>query len=186
MYGEDAVQEDEETWRIPCRHRVFPGASEEALAQAEQAMGFPLPEALKELLQITNGLELYVSPAAGYYSPTFHIEYRIFSTTELVTINQNLLKDFRAMLGDDPDFRDVHALNYVAFCDAHDGNYLAILLEGPERSKVFFLDHEYLFRPYSEQDADLYYTVAPSLDAWLELVAKTEGWGGFGEPTPMI
>jgi hypothetical protein len=76
-----------------------------------------------------------------------------------------------------PDFRDFHTLNYVAFCDAHDGNYLAILREGPEQGKVFFLDHEYLFRPYSERDADLYYTVAESLEAWLELVVKTKGVG---------
>ena len=86
----------------------------------------------------------------------------------------------------DPAYRNIHTLNYVAFCNAHDGNYLAILREGPEQGKVFFLDHEYEFFPYDESTIEAYYTIAESLEAWLELVAKTKGWGGFGRRVPPL
>jgi hypothetical protein len=185
----DVLIETEDAWLVPCTHTTYAPALPEDIRAIEQSLGFALPESLHHFLQLTNGAQLYVAPLA--WKPSWstkgdYIHYHIFSTLELVTINQNLLKDFRAMLGNDPDFRDLHTLNYVAFCDAHDGNYLAILREGPEQGKVFFLDHEYLFRPYSERDADLYYTVAESLEAWLELVVKTKGWGGFGRRVPPL
>jgi hypothetical protein len=181
--------ETEEEWLIPCWHILNPPATRVEIEMAQEQLGYKLPDELHQFLQIANGARLYcLTPL--WLLDTFpnaqYQRYHIFSTLEVVTINQNLLKDFRAMLGNDPDFRDLHTLNYVAFCDAHDGNYLAILREGPEQGKVFFLDHEYLFRPYSERDADLYYTIAESLEAWLELVVKTKGWGGFGRRVPPL
>lgn len=182
-FGE-ALVEAEEAWLVPCSHHVYSPASQEDIVLAERALGFFLPENLGQFLQLTNGAQLYAARLA--WKPEWvpgneHIEYHIFSTAELVTVNQNLLSWFRSMLGDDPDFRDHHALNYIAFCDGHDGNYLAILLEGPEKGKVFFLNHEYLFRPYSELDTDLYFTVAKSFGDWLELLVRTKGRGGFGK-----
>ena len=185
----EILSETANTWFVPCTHSPSPQATTEQIHSVEQALGFVLPQDLHHLWLQMDGGKFYIVPRM-WLRDTFpearHVRYHIFSTLELVTINQNLLKDFRAMLGNDPDFRDLHTLNYVAFCDAHDGNYLAILREGPEQGKVFFLDHEYLFRPYSERDADLYYTVAESLKAWLELVAKTKGWGGFGRGVPPL
>ena len=87
------------------------------------------------------------------------------------------------MLGDDVDFRNVQRLNYLAICDATDNNYQAILLEGLERGTVFFLNHEYFGRPYTERDSDLYYTLASSVEAWFELIVESGGWGGRGEMT---
>jgi hypothetical protein len=185
-----AVEETEAAWIVHCHHILKPPAMLEDIVRVETALGYKLPAELVEFLSITNGAWLYRIP--GAWAPDWarqedpeagYTLYHVFSTTELVTVNRNLLSDFRSMLGEDPDFRDLHTLNYIAFCDAHDGNYLAILLEGPEKDKIFFLDHEYLFRPYSELDVDLYYTIAESLEAWLELVVRTKGRGGFGKPS---
>jgi hypothetical protein len=185
-----AVEETEAAWIVPCHHILKPPAMPEDIIWAETTLGYALPAELVELLSITNGARLYRTPDA--WAPDWtrqkdpeagYTLYHVFSTTELSIVNRSLLSCFRSMLGDDPDFRDFHTLNYIAFCDAHDGNYLAILLEGPDKGKVFFLDHEYLFRPYSELDADVYYTIAESLKAWLELVVRTKGRGGFGKPS---
>jgi hypothetical protein len=43
--------------------------------------------------------------------------------------------------------------NYIAFYDAKDGNYQAILLEGPECGKVFMLHHEHYYCPHGEKPA---------------------------------
>lgn len=182
---EGIVGETAEAWLVRCWHEPNAPVNEDTLWEMEQEMkqvwGKSIPEELRQLLRLADGGRLFVLSLKDWQGIAPYARYHIFSTTELATINRNLLKDFRAMLGSDPDFRDFHVLNYVAFCDAHNGNYLAILLEGPERGKVFFLYKEYLFRPYSKLDADLYYTVAPSLEAWLELVVRTKGWDGFGE-----
>ncbi len=184
-----SVGEAEREWLIPCWHFLNSPATTAEIDEAQKRLGYELPKAIYHFLQITNGAKLYcLTPLwlLDTFPDAEYQRYHIFNLSELVTVNQNLLSWFRLMLGDDPDFCDFHTLNYIAFCDAHDGNYLAILLEGLSRGKVFFLDHEYLFRPYSELDIDVYYTVAESFDAWLELLIKTKGWGGFGRLVPPL
>lgn len=178
MFGISAINGDSVYWFIPYRHQIFSGANDDDITQTEQSLKITLPLELKELLQISDGIWLYMLNLSWFtHGP--YIKYRIFSSSELARVNHELLDNFRQMLGEDPDFREISMLNYIAFCDAHDGNYLAIILDGMKQGYIFFLDHEYLFRPYSERDADLYYTVAPSLEEWLRILAHTYGWGGF-------
>jgi hypothetical protein len=185
----DVLIETEDAWLVPCTHTTYAPALPEDIRAIEQSLGFALPESLHHFLQLTNGAQLYVAPLA--WKPSWstkgdYIHYHIFSTLELVKINREMLETFRHFARLDPSYRNIHTLNYVAFCDAHDGNYLAILREGPEQGKVFFLDHEYEFFPYDESTIEAYYTIAESLEAWLELVAKTKGWGGFGRGVPPL
>jgi len=185
----DVLIETEDAWLVPCTHTTYSPALPEDIRAIEQSLGFALPESLHHFLQLTNGAQLYVAPLA--WKPSWstkgdYIHYHIFSTLELVKINREMLETFRHFARLDPSYRNIHTLNYVAFCDAHDGNYLAILREGPEQGKVFFLDHEYEFFPYDESTIEAYYTIAESLEAWLELVAKTKGWGGFGRGVPPL
>jgi hypothetical protein len=185
----DVLIETEDAWLVPCTHTTYAPALPEDIRAIEQSLGFALPESLHHFLQLTNGAQLYVAPLA--WKPSWstkgdYIHYHIFSTLELVKINREMLETFRHFARLDPAYRNIHTLNYVAFCDAHDGNYLAILREGPEQGKVFFLDHEYEFFPHDESTIEAYYTVAESLEAWLELVAKTKGWGGFGRRVPPL
>jgi len=181
--------ETEEEWLIPCWHILNPPATCVEIEMAQEQLGYKLPEELHQFLQIANGARLYcLTPL--WLLDTFpnaqYQRYHIFSTLELVKINREMLETFRHFARLDPAYRNIHTLNYVAFCDAHDGNYLAILREGPEQGKVFFLDHEYEFFPHDESTIEAYYTVAESLEAWLELVAKTKGWGGFGRRVPPL
>jgi len=185
----DVLIETEDAWLVPCTHTTYAPALPEDIRAIEQSLGFALPESLHHFLQLTNGAQLYVAPLA--WKPSWstkgdYIHYHIFSTLELVKINREMLETFRHFARLDPAYRNIHTLNYVAFCDAHDGNYLAILREGPEQGKVFFLDHEYEFFPHDESTIEAYYTVAESLEAWLELVVKTKGWGGFGRRVPPL
>jgi len=181
--------ETEEEWLIPCWHILNPPATRVEIEMAQEQLGYKLPEELHQFLQIANGARLYcLTPL--WLLDTFpnaqYQRYHIFSTLELVKINREMLETFRHFARLDPAYRNIHTLNYVAFCDAHDENYLAILREGPEQGKVFFLDHEYEFFPHDESTIEAYYTVAESLEAWLELVAKTKGWGGFGRRVPPL
>jgi hypothetical protein len=47
------VNEDGEPWQIT----LDPGLSEEKIAEFETKVGFPLPESVRELLRLTNGIE---------------------------------------------------------------------------------------------------------------------------------
>jgi len=187
------VRETEVAWIVSCRHILKPPAKPAEIVWTETELGYELPEELDEFLSITNGAQLYKVP--GAWIPDWvrqaepeagYVRYHLFSTLELIKINREMLETFRHFARLDPAYRNIHTLNYVAFCNAHDGNYLAILREGPEQGKVFFLDHEYEFFPYDESTIEAYYTIAESLEAWLELVAKTKGWGGFGRGVPPL
>lgn len=171
-------------WLIPCVHEANPPATDVQLDELEQALSVTLPEDLRTFLQLADGARLYCTPGVPPRVRTKgakSVGYRIFSTAGILETNQALLRQFRILLGDDVDFREIERLNYLAFCDARNDNYLAILLEGPGSGSVFFLHHDYQFRPYSALDADLYYTIAPSFGAWLELLATSGGWRGFGK-----
>jgi hypothetical protein len=109
---------------------------------------------------------------------TEHIRYRLLGTWELVELNYRLRNDFRSTLGNGPEDKKTPELNYVAFCDVTDGHFLAILLHGRSKGRVFFLDRE---SAYDKESSDLYYTLADSLEAWIRLIVATGGWGGRGE-----
>lgn len=172
-----APSESEDAWRLPCTHTVNPPATPSALALVEHEIEQELPDSLRDLLLLANGLKLYIAPLAGGGE---YVEYHIFSTEELAYWKREMYNVFRATYKDDPELCDIRILNYVAFCDAHDGNYLAIVSEGARTGQIFFLNHELCFRPYSEQDSDFYFIVAESIEAWLETIWRTKGLGGFG------
>jgi len=173
-------REDTEFCYLHCTHRLYQATSAPELANLEKSLETQLPFHLKQLLQTTNGAEFFITPNWGFPDERV-VRYHVFNTEEILRTNRELLKQFRSMLGDDPDFQDVHSLNYVAFCDAHDDNYLAILLDKQMYGSVFFLNNEYLYRPYTEQDSDLYYTVAGSLEEWFGRLLLSSGWDGFYE-----
>ena len=170
--------EDEQFWHIACTHRLYAQASEETIEQTEILLQKTLPSDLKSLLRLTNGGELFIAPNLWFPEENY-ARYRLFGTTEIRKVNQDLFDRFRGMLGKDPDFQNIYTLNYIAFCDAHDDNYLAALLDNPMYGSIFFLDHEYLYRPYSVQDSDLYYPVSNSLENWIEQLVSFSGWNGF-------
>lgn len=179
----DLLEDHGERWRVKSSHQANPGAGEAAIEQAEAALGFELPHQLRSFVRIANGAELFIVHRLGLESifpGTFHVRYRLLGTDALVTTNRSLLQRFRSALGNDPDFKAFRQLNYIAFCDVSEGNYLAILLEGQGAGKVFHLDRELCARPYSELDADIYETLANSLEEWLALLRDTGGWAGRG------
>jgi len=107
--------------------------------------------------------------------------YWLFGTQELVDRNRWMLDQFldcrELMFGDDPEFCDVFRLNYLAFCDVRDWNYNAFLVDPPQPEIIFFLHHGYFYRPYSDLDADLYFTVAHSFEEWLQQLIDGGGEG---------
>lgn len=176
----DVLIETPGAWLIPCFHKLYPSASRVEIDELEHAIEKELPTDLRAFLLLANGAKLYIAPRAwapSWSTETSYIEYQLYNSAELIQLNKQLADDFRSMLGEDPEFEQVSTLNYLAFCDAHDGNYLALVMEGPQKGKVFFLDKEYSFRPYRDQD--LYFTVAQTLDSWFERVAKSKGLSGF-------
>jgi hypothetical protein len=178
-FGESIIQSNLH-WIVKCAHLLNPPASTSDIQEAEGRLSVSLPDELRELLRFANGAKLFVAPRSGDWAGTEHVRYDIFGTERLAAINDQLFDGFRSCLRDDPDFKDINRLNYLAFCDVDDGNFLALLLEGPARSKVFFLDREYLGRPYGDAASDAYYTVSDSLESWLKLLADTAGWAGRG------
>jgi hypothetical protein len=189
VVGADAVSESSDSWLVKCTQHPNPPATPAEIDSAEQALGYALPVGIRRLLLCANGGRFYAVPLVwqhDVFPNATHVRYHIFSCSELIEYNCRLLQTFHKLLGDDPDFVQYERLNYLAFCDAHNGNYLAALLEGSATGRVFLLDREYSFRPYSDLDSDLYYSVADSLETWLDLVQSTGGWGGFGQLAPPL
>jgi len=174
----DLLEDKGATWRLKCSHRLNPPASECAIQHAEHELGFVLPGELHTLLRATNGADLFVSPSIGFDTPL--AAHKVLNTDELIARNKYALDCFRYSFATDPDYKEVRRLNYVVFCDVNNGNYAAIVLEGSAKDRVFFLDREGCFRPYSPRDADMYYTLADSLEGWLALLRDTEGCAGTG------
>ena len=185
----DVIPETEQCWLVPCGHITNAPATSEQVAGMEKEIGLKVPEQLGQFLLLSNGAKLFclhsVRDGVPLPNPS-RMRYPLFSASEIVELNKELWNSFQGMLGDDPDFRHITKLNYIAFCDAHDGNYLAILVDEPYVGQIFFLDHELLFRPFSEHefDREFYPIIAPSFTAWLELLVDTNGWNGFGPFLP--
>jgi len=183
-YGPIA-EETRKSWLVPCSHTFFPAAPTASIEHTESELGFAIPSAYKQLLGITNGAKLFcvkqkwsedISPGA------LDIRYHLFGCDELVEVNTGLLASFRKFYAKDPEYKDCHQLNYLAFCDA-DGDYQSLLLDEPKDPQVFLLCHEFAYRPYDVRDADLNYKLADSLRSWLELICKSGGWEGRGMQT---
>jgi hypothetical protein len=92
-----------------------------------------------------------------------------------------MLQTFLEAYADDHEFEDVRSLNYMAFCDATNDNYQAVVIDGQHGNRVFLLFYEFQCRPYSELDSDFYYTISESIESWLGLILITGGWGGRGD-----
>jgi hypothetical protein len=185
----DVIPGTEQCWLVPCGHIINAPATAEQVAGMEKEIGLKVPEQLSQFLLLSNGAKLFcvysVWDGIPLPNPSL-MRYPVFNTSEIAELSKELWDNFQGALGDDPDFRHFTRLNYIAFCDAHDGNYLAILVEEPYVGQIFFLNHELLFRPFSEHEFDREFSpiIAPSFTAWLELLADTNGWNGFGPFLP--
>ena len=171
-------------WEIPCSHTRYDPALEADLKRLASRLRQVVPASLSSLLRATNGAEFfrlhYQSSVGsdGYYIP----RYRVFNCDKTLEVNRELLDVFRSYAESDDRYRKTRRLNYLAYCDVGDGNYLAVNLAGANAGSVFFLDHEYGFYPYSSELAteDAYAHVAGSIDEWLVRLVQTGGWDGLG------
>jgi hypothetical protein len=177
-FGETAV-----AWLLRCYHEKNAPVSDEKIRGVEKALNIEVPHGYQEFLRMCDGAKLFIVSRKGkheLFPDSRHIRYHLFGVRELVEMNRKLFDEFRTFLGTDPAYKDMLKSNYLAFCDVADGNFLSILLEGKDQGKVFLMNHEYYYCPYSVEVSDLNYTLAPSFEDWLKLVVQTGGWGGRG------
>jgi len=179
--------ETDSDWLVPVNHEVNPPASAAELSTTESALaetieGNPLPADYRTFLEVSNGANLFVVNAVWkQQAGATHPRFQLFGTERLVAVNRELFTYFRDSLGDTPRFADTTYLNFVAIGEAHNYNHIAIVTAGDDVGKVFFLATEGMARPYADRYAEMYPTLAPSFAAWLELIATTSGWEGYGE-----
>lgn len=170
-----------ENWLIPCTHIFHKPATEAQIVAIASELGRELPVELNDFLRLTNGAELFRLHYRPGKSSYWVARYKILNCSELVQVDQEILETFRSYAEFDEKCRDLERLNYLAFCDVGDGNYLAISLEGTNTGHVFFLDHGYGFYPYMDESTrDAYAYVADSLGQWLERLVQSEGQDGMG------
>jgi hypothetical protein len=184
-FGSD-YGETPQSWLVPCGHILNPPATREQIEIAEASLGFSIPESYKQFLEISDGAKLFGTPRKWpkeTLEGEHHYRFHLFNCQELVESNDRLRQVFREVYAQDPEFRDHRQLNYLAFCYAEDGNYQALLLDEGHADRVFLLFHELFYRPYNELDADFYYTISESLEAWFCLLINSGGWEGRGELT---
>ena len=166
--------ETPQDWLVPCHHIVNPPAAPGQITRIKEVLKLEVPIQLRQFLELSNGAKLYSLLGSSI------ARYELFNTDEIINVNAELWENFRGLLGNDRDFKDVSRLNYLAFCDALDGNYIAIILDGPHQGEIFFLLHELCYRPFSEDDLEFYPIIASSFANWLKLLIETKGSGGFG------
>ena len=165
---------------VPCYHSLNKPASAQQISKTEKSLGRSIPDEYKRFLTLANGGKLFIAPRNRSSGGAPHERYRLFSCEDLTRVNAFLLTTFQEAYADDPELGDGQ-LNYVAFCDAADDNYQAIVTAaGPRTNSVFLLLSELQSRPYSELDRDLYYTISGSLESWFRIILQTGGWGGRG------
>lgn len=185
VYG-DIRGETDACWLVDCSQVLGPPAKTEEIESIEKQLGLPVPEQYKEFLRIADGAKLF-AVSTPWLEPEFpdavHVRHSIFGCRELVLANRELASTFRGFYANDPEYEKCQQVNYIAFCDADDGNYQAMLLEPPSDRRIFLLFHELFYRPYTDADSEFCYTIANSLEGWLELILRTGGWGGRGALT---
>lgn len=176
----DTVGESDHSWIVQCSHSLNAPADDEQIAEAQRQLGFSIPEEYKRFLRISNGAKLFVVARNRPQGGEPHVRYHLLSCDELVETNLFLRRTFLDAYSDDPEYKGVRNVNYMAFGDATNDNYQAIVVDGPYMGQVFLLFYELQCRPYSEIDSDFYYTIADSLESWFDLIAQTGGWEGRG------
>jgi cell wall assembly regulator SMI1 len=130
---------------------VSPGASADALAKCELALGHPLPAEFRAFLEVNDGVEASIDLP----EPLFGDNLRILGAEEAVSATL-------AQRGDSWQDRANSWTDLLAIADVEDGNYLAIDLsgEGPVGSiRGIYNDVVVRFREESP--------IASSFDDWL-------------------
>jgi hypothetical protein len=171
----DTALERPEYWLIPCSHIFNAPATKAEIANFVSLWGQNLPAQLQDFLELTNGAEFFRLRYRLTSEDYWVAQYRVLNCTELVEVNQELLDTFLSYAEHDDKYRGVDRLNYLAFCDVGDGNYLALSGESTEGGKVFYLDHDYGFYPFgTEPTKEAYTIVADTLDEWLEQLGSVD------------
>jgi hypothetical protein len=174
--------ETEDAWLVACSHRIKPPATFEQIRDAEARLGFRIPDDYRQFLAITDGANLFAAPGPSFPDPSIknpYVRFALFGCEDLVRMNAILLWQFREVYSVEAEFEAATQLNYLAFCDAGDADFQALLRDANDH-RVFLLFHEFTYRPYSLRDTEWYYDIAPSLESWFELILRTGGWGGRG------
>jgi hypothetical protein len=182
----EPVSETESCWLLPCSHRFPRLATDDEIELLRSWLGRNLPVQLIALMKFSNGPKLFrlKYSGRGIVKDYWISIYNILSIQQMLLVNQEMLDNFFSWREwwDDDIPRDTERLNYLAFCDIRDGNYLALLLDETERNPIFFLDHELPCFPYgTESTRDAYLPVAASMEEWLEQLVYSKGGKGIGE-----
>ncbi|HRQ39113.1 MAG TPA: SMI1/KNR4 family protein [Chloroflexota bacterium] len=173
-----------DTWLVPCSHILYSPITQRQAAELNHGLNKELPKELQDLLAVTNGADLfrikYESPQLGDY---WIARYKILNHSELLQVNLELLDTFLSYAELDADYRgESLTLNYLAFCDVGDGNYLAIVTESASQGQIFYLDHDYAYYPFgTHYTRGVYFPVAYSLTEWLEILSLTNGSASIGK-----
>jgi hypothetical protein len=169
-------------WAVSCTHAFFPSASKTQIDALDRYFKYNLSKELQLLLSITNGAELFRVNYKGQTLGGYWVaRYKLLNSSELIAVNAQLLDTFQSYSESDLEFIPADGLNYIAFCDIGDGNFLAINIEEKANGHIFLLDHDYAYYPYGiEFTQDAYIHIADSLDDWLERLVDTGGWDGMG------
>jgi hypothetical protein len=178
----DQVTMSDSSWLIPCSHTFFHPSDATELGKLNSWLGSKLPKDVENFYVHSNGAELfkikYRSENLGDY---WHTRYEVFSIERLLQKNRSIYESFRSQLRPTSKYWDITYLNYFAFCDVGDGDYLAVSLDPKHGGWVFYLDHEYGFLPYGTNiTQDAYQPVASSFDKWITILIETSGGGGTG------
>jgi hypothetical protein len=154
-----------------------------SLQQRSSKFAMPKQDSdFRQFLAITDGANLFAAPGPSFPDPSIknpYVRFALFGCEDLVRMNAILLWQFREVYSVEAEFEAVTQLNYLAFCDAGDADFQALLRDANDH-RVFLLFHEFTYRPYSLRDTTWYYDIAPSLESWFELILRTGGWGGRG------
>ncbi len=169
-------------WLIPCSHLLGAPATSAEVGRLRVGSGHTIPGELSELLRLANGAELFrLRYRSGLHGDRSAAMYTLLSCSGLASANRELYDVFRSYAQDDRRYRGTRRLNYLAFCDVRDGDYLAVVLDGADAGSVFFLDHDYAFYPYGVDDTrSAYKHIAGSIAECLGLLAQTYGRAGMG------
>jgi hypothetical protein len=178
-FNYEGVTRSDQFWQCPCTHKVRRPATDSQIESVGKRLGFEIPEAIRNLLKTTDGADLFtISHRHAGFPEEEHTRYHLLSHAELKKVNVEMHKVYKLYLemGTEPD--EYQPINYLAFCDVWDGNYLAMTLQG---GSIFFLDHEYGCYPYGiEFTREAYLPVADSLGNWLAKLIDTNGGDGMG------
>lgn len=175
-----STQRSDGGWLIPCRHVLQPPASVERIAQVEKDLGSSLPDDLRQFLLLSNGADLFVVEWRHTLDWSEQTTlYHIKGASELRDSYHTMLEECRR--DPDPQYRECTHLNYAAFCDMGDGDYLAALLEGTNRGSVIYVDRGFAlgYHPYDDWTCEGYRIIADSFENWLQILINTNGWGGL-------